>query len=658
MGTNRAWLLLTLSLAWHSVDCFTHSPNKHTHTHTYTHTISAARLSVMRNRLLKFKVAASQFPPFRSCCFTSVFHVVRVGCECRSRQGLHGHASSGSAPGSKRKSATTAVTSFLSLCSRRGKAYDVHQRSSNDSLNSQPNRPPIRLSAKGGEDTAHDSPLLLGGIPSYKTMLLFISTTTLIWLSEPLLSLVDTTVVGQYSHVLQLAALGPATMLMDSAIYLTYFLAIATTNTVANGLAKQDYRELQTATSQVMGLATVLGAMLTATIFFAGRPLLHWAAGGSSSPALIQLALQYCRIRSLVAPLSILGMVAQSVCLACLDTTTPAMAVAVASLVNVLGDVALVPHFGMVGAAAATAAASSSAALLLLRQTRRTMKSWREEERRGSGRVADVVMDEVMTLGQGNHTQAAPSSPRPVPLWSLPDPVAFISLLWKTGPIFFTIVGKIICYSALSLRATDFGVTAVAAHNVMLRVFFLHATFGDSLSQASQTFMPRVMTGPNRRSSLTKLLRRLAVVAAGIGVATNLAGELVLTKFGSSFTKDEAVLSLLMHKHTAQWAGWTLLLHPFAMMLEGCILANQDLVFLLGSYVVTMALHFASLRLSATSFSGVWRALFFFQTFRLTQFCLRTWNQMFRKTEVASTVTVIGGGVAASSVPTINYYET
>jgi Na+-driven multidrug efflux pump len=323
----------------------------------------------------------------------------------------------------------------------------------------------------------------------------------------------------------------------------------------------------------------------------------------------------------------------------------------------VMGDLALVPRFGMVGAAAATAAASSSAALLLLRQTRRTMRSWREDEKRKDNGVPEVLKD-FPTLGQGDLTQGAPVALRPVPLWSLPDPGAFLSLLWKTGPIFFTIVGKIICYSALSLRATDFGVTAVAAHNVMLRVFFLHATFGDSLSQASQTFMPRVMTRSNSRSALAKLLRRLTVVAAGIGISTKLLGQMVLTKFGSSFTQDAAVLSLLMHKNTAQWVGWTLLLHPFAMMLEGCILASQDLVYLLGSYIVTMALHFASLRLSATSFSGVWRALFLFQTFRLTQFSLRTWNQMFRKTDIASTVAVVGGGVAASSASTIKFLET
>lgn len=55
-------------------------------------------------------------------------------------------------------------------------------------------------------------------VPSYKTLLKFCATTVLIWLSEPLLSLVDTTVVGWTqgsASVVQLASLGPATTLME-----------------------------------------------------------------------------------------------------------------------------------------------------------------------------------------------------------------------------------------------------------------------------------------------------------------------------------------------------------------------------------------------------------------------------------------------------------
>ena len=628
-STIRPFLIISLFLP--RVDCFTSTP-------------SAIRSSGdpwpnLANKLTN--VPPLYFSPSSSLSYAK--HTYKY----RRRHGIC--SQSGADRTSYWKSAS--LTSILSAFSISAKPRDSEQ-----SIGEQICDPLHRIKLR--KDKSSESSLFQDTIPSFKTMLLFISTTILIWLSEPLLSLVDTTVVGQYSNVLQLAALGPATMLMDSAIYLTYFLAIATTNIVANGIAKQDYRQLQTSTSQVLGLATILGTLLTATIFSVGQPLVNWAAGGSSSPELIHLALQYCQIRSLVAPLAILGMVAQSVCLACLDTNTPVKAVVVASMVNVVGDIALVPYFGMAGAAAATAAASSSAALLLLRQTRRTMMHWHRmgEAQGGSTRTENHSLSEQLSTERSvlefdNNRGAESLSTDPIPLWSLPNIGELLTLLWKTGPIFFCIVGKIICYSALSLRATDFGVPALAAHNVMIRIFFLYATFGDSLSQASQTFVPRALTMSNpvknggRNACVVKLLARLATVAAGIGVATKFLAEHVLTKFGSSFTQDASILAILMNAQTASWAGWALLLHPFIMLLEGCILASQDLVFLLGSYVVTMACHFSSLRLSATSFSGVWRALFFFQTFRLLQFTSRVWNTLLRETARASD----GGALAASN---------
>ena len=50
---------------------------------------------------------------------------------------------------------------------------------------------------------------------SRKAILAFVLTTVAIWLSDPILSLIDTSVVGR-SSPLSLAAMGPATMLIDS----------------------------------------------------------------------------------------------------------------------------------------------------------------------------------------------------------------------------------------------------------------------------------------------------------------------------------------------------------------------------------------------------------------------------------------------------------
>ena len=79
---------------------------------------------------------------------------------------------------------------------------------------------------------------------TYKQLTAFVATTVCIWLSEPILSLVDTAVVGKTSSTLELAALGPATMVFDSAVYLIYFLAISTTNILSRALAKGDTVEV------------------------------------------------------------------------------------------------------------------------------------------------------------------------------------------------------------------------------------------------------------------------------------------------------------------------------------------------------------------------------------------------------------------------------
>ena len=181
-----------------------------------------------------------------------------------------------------------------------------------------------------------------GLLPSYKQLIVFTATTILIWLSEPLLSLVDTTIVGltasAKSAVVQIAALGPATTLFDSLIYTTYFLAISTTNQLAPGLAAaasasasmeekgktienktNPWKDLRQSTSHLLGLAIVFGSIVSAITFAFGKSIIGQMVGGGASMgaaeanAIIPLANNYARIRAAVAPFSIVGFVSQSV---------------------------------------------------------------------------------------------------------------------------------------------------------------------------------------------------------------------------------------------------------------------------------------------------------------------------------------------------------
>ncbi len=491
-----------------------------------------------------------------------------------------------------------------------------------------------------------DKNIDISDIAPFSKLLVFVSTTIVIWLSEPLLSLVDTTVVGKFAaatkgvsssvspETLQLAALGPATMVCDNAFYLVYFLAIAVTNQLASSSGRSDSSSVQVkTTSHALGVAGILGGLITFAIFCFGGGILKFIIGEGGAmvngvdmtSSLVSLSWDYTKIRGFLAPLTVAGMIAQAVCLATLDTKTPALAVLAASVINVFGDVLLVAKFrmGLQGAALATAAAGAASSIILLSKTKKKVKSWRESSL------------EKMKL---------PS------FISLPDPKSFVSLVKLAGPIFFVLLGKIICYSSMTLRASDFEMMSLATHNIMLRVFFFFCTFGDAFSMAAQSFLPQVLYGnsdeknnqnngsnssgnelktPTLRDKYRakKLLKRILLLASGMAVSNAVLTKILLQQCGSFFTNDPTILSLLASPGRVFYMMSAIFFHPIIMALEGSILATRDLGFLVASYGVTMTIMLSLLQFATNSFTGVWRVLFLFQFVRVSIFGWRVFNK-------------------------------
>lgn len=477
-------------------------------------------------------------------------------------------------------------------------------------------------------------------VASYKELLLFISTTIIIWLSEPLLSLVDTTIVGKFAsnlnlasgdyslkgvspETIQLAALGPATMLCDNAFYLTYFLAMATTNQLAIASAKSDNALQVKTTSHALGVAFSIGLIISIVIFSFGDSLLQFIIGSGGAMVngvdltkpIIAFSWDYTKIRGLLAPLTVMGMIAQAVCLATLDTRTPALAVLAASIINIVGDVFLVAKVGMGlrGAAMATAGAGAASSYILVHEAKKKVNKWKS---------------------------SLPSEQRR-PFISLPDLKSFTSLAKLAGPIFFVIVGKLVCYSAMTLKTSDFGMFSLATHNIMLRIFFFFCTFGDSFSLAAQSFLPKVLFGADEEARTTTgeathnvtnsasknrfklMLRRLFLLASVMAVTNSWVAKNIMEKGGAFFTNDVTILSLLSETKRVFFMMGSVLLHPFIMTMEGSILATRDLGFLVGAYGLTMTFMLSLLKFGTSSFTDVWRALFVFQAIRAISFGLR-----------------------------------
>ncbi|KAL7525380.1 hypothetical protein ACHAXR_000983, partial [Thalassiosira sp. AJA248-18] len=275
------------------------------------------------------------------------------------------------------------------------------------SLNADDSDKESQQSASTSTTTSSASATPFVGLPSYKRIITFVATTFLIWVSEPLLSLVDSAAVGRFagsatgagtrSSVIQLAALGPATMLCDSSLYLTMFIAMATTNKLATAFAKHDLKEQIQTLSHVLGVSLVVGTIVLLLINFQGERLLASILGPAGAtisvesakgvmktvnltPEVLRAALGYARIRSAVAPLAVMGITSQAALLCAQDTRTPALAVLIASVVNIVGDYIFVAkmRWGVRGAALATSMASMMANGLLVRKVWSMMAGWKD----------------------------------------------------------------------------------------------------------------------------------------------------------------------------------------------------------------------------------------------------------------------------------------
>lgn len=332
------------------------------------------------------------------------------------------------------------------------------------------------------------------------------------------------------------------------------------------------------------------------------------------TPTVVSSAWDYSKIRAYAAPLVVAAIMAQSVCLATLDTVTPVIAVAVSTVVNVIGDIWLVYFRGLGsrGAAMATAFAGAFSAIILLASVRTKMKKWK------------LLEDQNL---QGNNQLS--HNRTSFPFMSLPMSTDFINLAKLSGPIFIIMLAKLICYSAMTIRASDFGMLDMACHSIMLRIFYFFCTFGDSLSQAVQSFLPSLIFGKTRDGEGERMgasfFKRMLALGGLFTILNAFSSQFILRKLGSLFTTDVQILYLLRTPQYVVSVALGLGLHPIIMCLEGSIMARGDLSFLMKSYGVSMILMLAQILLFSKQLGGVWFSLVVFQVLRLFSFGLRAW---------------------------------
>ncbi|XP_030944108.1 protein DETOXIFICATION 46, chloroplastic-like [Quercus lobata] len=404
--------------------------------------------------------------------------------------------------------------------------------------------PEIDIVSVSGEEEEQEKVSELGSENIWKQMkeiVMFTGPATALWICGPLMSLIDTAVIGQGSSI-ELAALGPGTVVCDYMSYTFMFLSIATSNMVATALARQDKNEVQHHVSILLFIGLTCGClMLLFTKFFGSWVLTAFT--GPKNAHLIPAANKYVQIRGLAWPALLVGWVAQSASLGMKDSWGPLKALAVASAVNVVGIIVLCSFMGYGIAGAAWAAMAAQV-------------------------IAGFMMIEALNK-KGYNAYSM----------SVPSPDELLTVLGLAAPVFLTMMSKVAFYSLLIYFATSMGTYTMAAHQVMIQTFVMCTVWGEPLSQTAQSFMPELIYGAKRSLEKARmLLKSLVIIGVILGLLLGIVGTSVPWLFPKIFTHDQNVIQE-MHKVLIPFF-MALAVTPPTISLEGTLLAGRDLKFL------------------------------------------------------------------------------
>ncbi|OMO74386.1 Multi antimicrobial extrusion protein [Corchorus capsularis] len=410
-----------------------------------------------------------------------------------------------------------------------------------------------------------------------KEIIMFTGPATGLWISAPLMSLIDTAVIGQGSSI-ELAALGPGTVLCDYMSYVFMFLSVATSNMVATSLARKDKKEVQRYISVLLFVGLTIGfCMLFFTKVFGTRALTAFA--GPNNAHIIPAANKYIQIRGLAWPAVLVGWVAQSASLGMKDSWGPLKALAVASSVKIVGDIVLciVLGYGIVGAAWAT--------------------------------MVSQVISAYMMVNSLNKTEYNAYA------ISIPSSSDLLTIFQIAAPVFIMMMSKVAFYVLIIYFATNMGTYTVAAHQVMIQMYSMCTVVGEPLAQAAQSFMPELLCGINKNLPKARmLLKSLVTIGVALGLLLGIFGTSVPWLLPNVFTSDQNVIKQ-MHRVLVPYF-FALAVTPPTLSLEGTLLAGRDLRFVSLSMSGCFSLGAVMLMLVSSGgygLLGLWFALLGFQ---------------------------------------------
>lgn len=268
-------------------------------------------------------------------------------------------------------------------------------------------------------------------------------------IAAPLLGLVDTAIIGHLPDAIYLSAVALGATAVSFMVLLTVFLRMTTTAEIAAAFGADDHQQQQQISVHALLLALLLGLLLTA--------ISPWLIALSvnlmtTEPRLAELTTHYMQIRLLALPATLVNLVVLGILIGRQQARQAMLLVIAINLFNVIGNLILIVGFklNVVGAAWASFFAELSTAVIglyLIRSVLPPIAAWR---------VETVTMQRFI----GMNTD-----------------VMIRSLLLQ------------LCLAMMTIYASRFGTTVVAANAILMQFLLLIALGLDAIAYAVEALV-------------------------------------------------------------------------------------------------------------------------------------------------------------------------
>lgn len=329
-------------------------------------------------------------------------------------------------------------------------------------------------------------------------------------IAEPMFLLADAAIIGHLGTS-ELAGLGIAGAVMQTAVGLCVFLAYGTTASVARQIGAGNLRAAISQAIDGIWLAVIIGVITTV----AGITSTPWLVGlfGADGTVADQ-AVDYLRIAFLGTTPLLVMLAATGVLRGMLDTRTPLVAAVVGNLLNIVLNFAFVygigpvPALGLRGSAIGSVIAQVLTALILL----------------------------AVVVRGARHEGASLRPDRPGIRASAH---AGIALVVRT----LTLRAALLVTTYAAVQAG--GETPIATHQLAMTIWGFLAFVLDAIAIAAQALTGRYL-GASDRPGTRAITRRMVQWGLASGVVTGLGLAALSPVLGHLFTNDRAVLEQLV----------------------------------------------------------------------------------------------------------------